>query len=121
MDSAASATLPAVVEHVKVPECRSPSEVSNAQALLPLPISSSYSAHAQPANDPPATLSTYNSYPLLPVSSTGAALPLTMEDFLNLDSFDSAAQQQQQQTQQPVLVAGQDDTNGMSFTELFQQ
>ncbi|ORY89760.1 hypothetical protein BCR35DRAFT_300222 [Leucosporidium creatinivorum] len=41
-----------------------------------------------------------------------------MEDFLNLDSFDSAAQPQQQQ--QPVLVAGQDETNGMSFTELFQ-
>jgi hypothetical protein len=43
-----------------------------------------------------------------------------MEDFLNLDSFDSA-QLPQQQPQQPVLVAGQDDTNGMSFTELFQQ
>lgn len=42
-----------------------------------------------------------------------------MEDFLNLDSLDSAQLPQQQQ--QPVLVAGQDDTNGMSFTELFQQ
>lgn len=69
-----------------------------------------------------AKLTTYNASFNTPVSSTGAPLPLLMEDFLNLDSFDSAQQlPQQQQPQQSVLVAGQDDTNGMSFTELFQQ